>query len=101
MSQSDSQQPEPVDTSGSAPCSLPPWFVSPVPHVGPVTVIRENVYDGFGDAKIYQHGGSFRVVGEGFKLTVSAEDALWIIDRLKLGASKPAPFRRSVVWSNE
>lgn len=93
-----------TDVAGSPAslCSLP--FVTPVPHTGPVTVIREKIATGHDDVKIHQHGGSFRLVrygDAGFKVTISADDALWIIDNRMMGASTQGPFRRSVVWSNE
>lgn len=80
-----------------------PLFSIPVPPTGPVPLIRDNVTPAsFGTAKIFQHGGNFRMCkdgDDGFKLDVSPSDALWLIDELKLGAVTMPPFRRNVIWS--
>lgn len=80
-----------------------PLFSIPVPTAGPVPIIKENVTPtSFGTAKIFQHGGNFRMCkdgDDGFKLDVSPSDALWLIEELKLGAVTMPPFRRNVIWS--
>lgn len=82
--------------------NVSPMIVEPMPTVGPVLINREAVRAHFGNSKIGQHGAEFRMWRDGpdgFKVTISAEDALWIIDDLKLGASVSDIFRRAVVWA--
>lgn len=78
--------------------------VMPMPSSGPVKLIRENVEAHFGATRITQHGGEFRMwsdADDGFKVTLDPLDALWIIDKLRLGATASTIFRRSVTWANE
>jgi len=76
----------------------------PMPSSGPVKLRRENVETHFGATRIGQHGGGFRMWNDGddgFKVTLDPLDALWIIDKLGLGATTSTIFRRTVTWANE
>lgn len=82
--------------------SLSDLVEMPIPLTGPVEVIRDNVLMHFGQTRIFQHGGDFRMINDGdngFKITISPDDALWVINRLGLEASIVPPNRRSVIWS--
>lgn len=72
----------------------------PIPLTGPVKINRFAVVENFGDCKIVQHGSHFRLHDESGSVTLSHEDALWIIDVLSLGASRSPMMRRVVVWEN-
>jgi len=75
----------------------------PMPSSGPVKLRRENVETHFGATRIGQHGGGFRMWNDGddgFKVTLDPLDALWIIDKLGLGATTSTIFRRTVTWAN-
>ena len=75
----------------------------PMPSSGPVKLIRENVEAHFGSTRITQHSGEFRMwsdADDGFKVTLDPLDALWIIDKLRLGVTASTIFRRSVTWAN-
>lgn len=80
-----------------------PLFSTPVPPTGPVPIIRDNVTAiSFGTTRIYQHGGNFRMCKDGedgFKLDISPDDALWLIETLQLGVITMPPFRRHAIWS--
>jgi hypothetical protein len=77
-------------------------LVHPIPHVGDVAIARENIaHWSDGNFQVHQVGAEFRLVSSlNQKVTISASDALWFIEELKLGASMIAPFRRAVIWSN-
>jgi hypothetical protein len=76
-------------------------FSEPIHMSGPVPVIRENIIEWFGDTKVHQHGADFRMIREGtngLRISISAEDALWIIEELKLRVEASPMFRRAVTW---
>jgi hypothetical protein len=75
-----------------------------MPPTGPVKIVRANIDNHFGRTRISQHGGEFRMyqdIESGFKVTISSQDALWIIDKLQLGATVVPPFRRTVTWARD
>lgn len=78
-----------------------PFVKRPIPQTGDVEIIRDEVAEHFKDSKIAQHGGRlFRLHGQTHALTITADDALWIIEEMGLGASLSLPMRRVVIWSN-
>ena len=64
-------------------------LVSPYPLTGNVTIVRENIAHWSDEHfKVHQIGAEFRLVSScNQKATISASDALWLIEELKLGAS--------------
>lgn len=79
-------------------------FESPIPASGPAKLKRETAASAF-DGQwwcITQYGAEFRLHSDhpkkGFKITLIAEDALWLIEELSLGANPSALFRRAVTW---
>ena len=79
------------------------FIQKPVPQTGHVKIIRENIAAVGKDVQIVQHGGSsFRLHAQDMAVTVSPDDALWIIEQLQLGCKKsPIGLRRVVIWSTE
>ncbi len=78
-------------------------FAYPFPLSGPVKINRDAAAAAFdGHCCITQHGSDFRFYSDhpqnGFKVTITAEDALWLIEELSLGAQSSAIFRRVVTW---
>ena len=77
-------------------------FEQPIPLTGPCKLKREAVNDiSFAGHQIVQSGGEFRMHGVDLRATLSPDDALWIIDKLMLGAGNHGIMRRVVIWSQE
>lgn len=81
--------------------SVNKFVQQPIPRVGPVAIIRENVRANFDGCRIVQHGGSFRLDAVGATMALKRLDALWIIEELALGASSDGFMRRIVVWKDD
>ena len=62
------------------------------------SVVRDLAVKDFNECWIRQDGGSFSLNQNTSSLTISSEDALWIIDTLGLGATLSLSSRRVVLW---
>lgn len=62
------------------------------------SVVRDLAMEDFSGCWITQDGGSFSLNRNMSSLTLSSEDALWIIDTLELDASLSIARRRVVLW---
>ena len=75
------------------------FVIGDLPVTGPVQIDIDRLVRNFGDCVLVQHGGSFRLHGMGFAMTLSPSDALSVIDRGGLGAERDALMRRVVKWT--
>jgi hypothetical protein len=62
------------------------------------SVVRDLAVKDFNGCWIAQDGGSFSLNRNRSSLTISSEDALWIIDTLGLDATLSIISRRVVFW---
>ena len=77
------------------------FVIGDFPVMGPVQIDVDRLVHSFGDCVLVQHGGSFRLHGTGFAMTLSPSDALSVIDRAGLGAERDDLMRRVVKWTRK
>lgn len=78
--------------------------VEPIPHSGPVRIVRENLDKHFGNNMIAQYGGEFTMFRQSkagrplFRVRLTPDDAAFILGKFRLVPVPSPTFARSMTW---
>ena len=94
------------ESSKSDKNNYPVWIEKPVPTTGLVKINRKLFQEQWiakehTSMVVQSSGGSFRLCNDHIRVTVSAEDALWIIKTCELLPKISPIIRTVVIWSED